>query len=166
MTILPRTELSAPRFLLAHPAHFIALGAGSGLAPFMPGTFGSLFGWLSFVVLDRMLTPGAWGVLIVLAFALGVWACQRTGHDLGVHDAGAMVWDEIVAMWLVLLFVPGTWGWQLAAFLVFRVFDMTKPPPIRQFENHFRNGFGVMADDLLAAFYTLLVLALWVRLMH
>lgn len=165
---MPRTDRAIPRFLLSHPAHFIALGAGSGLAPFMPGTFGSLFGWLLFVVLDRVLqlTPGAWSMLIVLAFALGVWACERTGHDLGVHDAGAMVWDEIVAMWLVLLFVPGTSGWQLAAFLVFRVFDITKPVPIRQFEQRFRNGFGVMADDVLAAFYTLLVLALWVRVFY
>lgn len=153
-----------PRFMLNHPAHLLALGFGSGLAPVAPGTFGTLLGWLSFAVLDLLLPTAAWVLLLVGGFALGVWACQRTGRDLGVADHGGMVWDEIIAIWLVLLVLPSTWPWQLAGFLVFRFFDVLKPAPIRLFERVFKNGFGVMGDDLIAAFYTLLVLAIWVRL--
>lgn len=153
-------------FMLSHPAHLLALGFGSGLSRWVPGTVGTLFGWLLFHALSvrwpEVLTPTVWGLLIVVGFAVGVWACERTGRALGVPDHGAMVWDEIVAIWLVMLFItPSSVKSQLAAFLVFRFFDMIKPPPIRQFERRFKGGFGVMADDIIAAFFTLLALALW-----
>ena len=153
-------------FMLSHPAHLLAIGFGSGLSRWVPGTIGTLFGWLLFHAMSvrwpEVLTPGVWGMLIVAGFLIGVWACERTGRALGVPDHGAMVWDEIVAIWLVMLFVtPASFKAQLAAFLVFRFFDMTKPPPIRQFEKRFKGGFGVMVDDILAAFFTLLALALW-----
>ena len=153
-------------FMLSHPAHLLAFGFGSGLSPWVPGTIGTLFGWLLFHALSvrwpEVLTPAVWGLLIVAGFVIGVWACDRTGRALGVPDHGAMVWDEIVAIWLVMLFVTlASFKAQLAAFLIFRFFDMTKPPPIRQFEKRFKGGFGVMADDIIAAFFTLLVLALW-----
>ena len=130
----------------------------------MPGTFGTLLGWLIFAVLADRVTPVTWLLVVVVGFLVGVWACARTGRDLGVADHGAMVWDEMVAIWLVLAFLPAEPGWHLAGFVLFRLFDMTKPSPIRRFERLFKNGFGVMADDLLAAFYTLLVLAVWARL--
>ena len=154
------------RFMLAHPAHLLALGFGSGLARIMPGTAGSLLGWLSFNVLSNRwpesFTPLNWALLIVAGFVIGIWACEKTGRDMGIADHGSMVWDEIIAMWLVLLFVtPADFRMQCAAFVLFRFFDMLKPPPIRQFERRFKGGFGVMADDILAAFFTLLVLALW-----
>ena len=153
-------------FMLAHPAHMLALGFGSGLSRIVPGTVGTLFGWLLFHAVSvrwpDAMTPPVWGVLIVVGFAIGVWACERTGRALGVPDHGAMVWDEIIAIWLVMLFVtPASFKTQLWAFLVFRLFDMTKPPPIRQFERRFKGGFGVMVDDIIAAFFTLLTLALW-----
>jgi len=153
-------------FMLSHPAHLLAIGFGSGLSRWVPGTVGTLFGWLLFHAMSvrwpETLTPAVWGMLIVAGFVIGVWACERTGRALGVPDHGAMVWDEIIAIWLVMLFVtPSSFKAQLAAFLVFRFFDMTKPPPIRQFERRFKGGFGVMADDIIAAFFTLLVLALW-----
>ncbi len=153
-------------FMLSHPAHLLAIGFGSGLSRWVPGTMGTLFGWLLFHAMSvrwpEVLTPAAWGILIVAGFVIGVWACERTGRALGVPDHGAMVWDEIVAIWLVMLFVtPASFKAQLAAFVVFRFFDMTKPPPIRQFEKRFKGGFGVMGDDILAAFFTLLALALW-----
>lgn len=160
MNAAPRADA---RFMLAHPTHVLAFGFGSGLAPRAPGTFGTLFGWLLFdVVLARW---GAWNQLwvvvvgLVVAFAVGVYACHRTGTDLGAADHGAMVWDEIVAIVLVLSLVPRTFWWQLAAFVLFRLFDVTKPPPIRGFERRHKNGFGVMADDVIAAFFALLVLA-------
>ncbi|MBM3337436.1 MAG: phosphatidylglycerophosphatase A [Betaproteobacteria bacterium] len=152
--------------MLSHPVHWASLGFGSGLSPIMPGTIGTLFGWLSFYVLTmrwpEIFTPVAWGVIIVVGFVAGIWLCDKTGQALGVPDHGAIVWDEIISIWLVMLFVmPASVGTQLVAFLVFRAFDMIKPPPIRQFERRFKNGFGVMGDDLIAAFFTLLVLALW-----
>ena len=164
LPVTPRTP--TPDFMLSHPAHLLALGFGSGLSRWLPGTVGTLFGWLLFHALSvrwpEVLTPAVWGLLIVVGFVIGVWACERTGRALGVPDHGAMVWDEIVAIWLVMLFVtPASIKAQLAAFLIFRFFDMTKPPPIRQVEKRFKGGFGVMADDIIAAFFTLLVLALW-----
>ncbi len=103
----------------------------------------------------------AWLAVLVGLFALGVWACARTGRALGVADHPGMVWDETVAFLLVLFFIPPALVWQAWAFLLFRLFDILKPPPIRQADRRFKSGFGVMFDDLLAAGYTLLVLALW-----
>ncbi len=164
----PPRAILRPRasFMLAHPAHFLALGFGSGLSRIMPGTVGTLFGWLCFHALSvrwpLQFTPTLWALLIVVGFVIGVWACDKTGRALGVPDHGAMVWDEIVAIWLVLLLVtPTSFSGELVAVVLFRVFDITKPPPIRQIERRFKGGFGVMVDDIIAAFFTLLVLALW-----
>lgn len=148
------------RFLLRHPAHFIALGGGAGLIPFAPGTFGTLLAlpvfWLAGPRLEPAFYLGGLGAL----FALGVWACNVTGRNLGDADHGGMVWDETVAFLLVLFFTPASGYWQAFAFLLFRFFDIAKPPPIRYYERTFKGGFGVMIDDLAAAFYTLLVLAI------
>jgi phosphatidylglycerophosphatase A len=103
-----------------------------------------------------------WAWIIVAGFAIGIWACERTGRAMGVSDHGSMVWDEIIAFWLVLLFImPAGFSAQLWAFVLFRFFDMVKPPPIRFFDKHVKGGFGVMWDDIVAAFYTLLLFALW-----
>jgi phosphatidylglycerophosphatase A len=100
-------------------------------------------------------------MMVAVLLALGIWACEVTGRAIGVSDHGGMVWDETVAFLLVLYFVPAALPWQAAAFLLFRLFDILKPPPIRYYERTFRNGFGVMLDDLVAAFYTLLVFAVF-----
>jgi phosphatidylglycerophosphatase A len=156
----PRGQRPTPEFLLAHPAHFVALGFGSGLSPFAAGTVGTLLAFPLYAALVHQL--GALGValLCVPLFALGVWACGRTTYDLGVHDHNGINWDEIVAFMLVLSFTPRGWGWQLFAFLTFRFFDVVKPPPVRQADQRIHGGFGVMLDDILAAAYTLLVLAI------
>jgi len=146
-------------FALAHPAHFIALGFGTGLAPVAPGTAGTLLAFPLFLLLDAFLPPlSILGVIMVL-FGVGVWACDRTGRDLGIPDHSGMNWDEVVAMLLVLLLSPEDWAWRGFAFFAFRVFDIVKPPPIRYIDRTVKGGFGVMADDILAAFYTLLVMA-------
>jgi phosphatidylglycerophosphatase A len=111
-----------------------------------------------------VLTPSGIALAIGALFALGVWACGRTGRDLGVPDHGAMNWDEVVAFLAVLLFTPEGLWWQVGAFVGFRFFDMTKPPPIRRVERAVKGGLGVMVDDLVAAFYTLLLLAIAKRL--
>ncbi len=153
------------RFVVAHPAHFIAFGFGSGLAPVAPGTFGSLVG----IPITLWLLPAygdiGFGLIVLAAFVLGVWVCDITGKRLGIADYGGIVWDEIVAMMLILWLVPAlTWGWITAAFLLFRIFDIVKLPPARHFDARWKNGFGVMMDDIAAAFHTLIVIALGHRL--
>jgi phosphatidylglycerophosphatase A len=153
------------RFLLSHPAHFISLGAGSGLAPAAPGTAGTLLAWPLYYAISIWLLPGEIVLLTALLFALGVWTCARTGAALGVPDHSSMVWDEIVAFILVLVFTPPDYVWQAFAFFTFRAFDVLKPPPIRQVDRRWKGGFGVMFDDLIAAFYTLLVIAIVKRVL-
>jgi phosphatidylglycerophosphatase A len=140
------------KFLLAHPAHFFALGFGSGLAPKAPGTFGTLIGFPLFWLISSYL-PLIQLLIITALFLIGIYFCNKTSQDLGVTDHGAIVWDEIVAMMLVLTITPPHWAAWLAAFLLFRLFDIWKPFPIRQFDAKLKSGFGVMFDDLLAAIY-------------
>jgi phosphatidylglycerophosphatase A len=150
--------------MMSHPAHQLSFGFGSGLIRPAPGTWGTLFAWFVFVVLDPWLTDAAWAAVIVATFLLGAAAAERTGKALGRADHGAIVIDEIVAFWLVLWLLPGGVYTQAVAFLGFRLFDIAKPPPIRGIDRRFKNGVGVMLDDLLAAFYTLLVAAVLTRL--
>lgn len=153
------------RFLARHPAHVIAFGFGAGLAPVAPGTWGTLLALPAHWLLSPRLDPVDYLLVVGVLFGLGVWACEVTGRTIGVSDHGGMVWDEAVAFLLVLFFVPATLLWQAAAFLLFRLLDILKPPPIRYYERTFRNGFGVMLDDLVAAFYTLLVFAVASKLL-
>lgn len=151
------------RFVLSRPAYFIAFGFGAGLAPVAPGTFGTLLAFPLYWLLFPQAGALEFLLLILALFVLGAWACEMTGRALGVSDHGGMVWDETVAFLLVLFFVPATPAtpyWQAAAFLLFRLFDIVKPPPIRYYDRTLKSGFGVMFDDLIAAFYTLLILAI------
>lgn len=148
------------RFVYAHPAHCIAFAGGAGLAPFAPGTFGTLIAFPLYALLASLTGALTQTFVFIIFFFIGARACETTGRALGVADHGGMVWDETVAFMLVLFFTPAGWAWQLAAFALFRFFDIVKPPPIRHFDHTLKNGFGVMFDDLLAAGYTLLALAL------
>jgi phosphatidylglycerophosphatase A len=154
----------SPAFAFSHPAHVIALGFGAGLSPLAPGTAGTVLAWVVGAALLQALPATALAIATAPLFALGIWACARTGRDLGVSDHRAMVWDEIVAFLLVLAIIPGALAWQTAAFVLFRAFDIGKPPPIRALERRYHGGFGVMIDDLVAAAYSLLVLAVARRL--
>ena len=146
-------------FVLRHPAHFIAFGGGVGLVPFAPGTFGTLLALAIFWYAGPRLEPVVYLGSVAALFAIGVWACGVTGRALGRLDYGGMVWDEVVAFLLVLFFTPVHGYWQAFAFLLFRLFDIVKPPPIRYYERRFKGGFGAMFDDLIAACYALLALA-------
>ncbi|MDE2048713.1 MAG: phosphatidylglycerophosphatase A [Betaproteobacteria bacterium] len=153
------------RFMLRNVGHFVALGFGSGLSPVAPGTAGTLYGWLLFVVLDMWLTPVQWGVLIAVGFVAGIWLCGRTARALNTQDPSAVVWDEIVAFWAVLwLITPASLLAQALAFALFRFFDAAKPGPVGWADRTFHGGFGIMFDDALAAGCTLLVWAVGVRL--
>jgi len=141
------------RWMLASPARCLALGLGSGLLKPAPGTWGTALAWLLWWAGLSQLSNSAIGALLAGGFALGCWACQRTGQDLGKPDHGSMVWDEMLAFWLLLWLLPGTLFVQLLAFALFRTFDILKPPPISWFDKRLKNGLGVMWDDLLAAAY-------------
>ncbi|MEM7054477.1 MAG: phosphatidylglycerophosphatase A [Pseudomonadota bacterium] len=142
---------------LASPTGFLAFGLGAGLSRKAPGTVGTLLGmllWLPFVGLPMM--PAL--LLILLMFVLGIWICSAASKALGVHDHGGIVWDEMVAIWLVLAFMPFDWRWWLAAFVLFRLFDIVKPVPINWLDRRLTDGLGIMVDDIVAAIYTLAVL--------
>jgi phosphatidylglycerophosphatase A len=147
------------RFVASHPAHAIALLAGVGLIRYAPGTFGTLGAVPLHLWAAAHLDAYVHLAGIAVLFALGIWAAGRTSRDLGVTDHGGIVWDETVAFLLVLFFTPSDAVWQVLAFVLFRAFDIFKPPPIRHFDRTLHGGFGVMFDDLLAAGYSLLCLA-------
>ena len=155
------------RFLVAHPAHFIALGAGAGLSRLAPGTSGTLWAWVAWLLLEPVLPHSAWGLLIAAATLLGWWACTLTAQHMGVADSGHIVWDEVVAFWLVLwLIAPAGFLAQFVAFALFRFFDAVKLGPMAWADRTFkgfgpRGGFGILLDDFAAALCTLLVFALW-----
>ncbi len=153
--------------LLKHPAHLIALGFGSGLSPVAPGTSGTLWAWASYLVLQSWFDAATIGCIVCAALLLGWWACTTSAELLGQSDPGMIVWDEVVAFWLVLwLWTPASLGSQLLAFVLFRFFDMAKPGPVgwadRLFKGHrgWGAGWGILFDDLVAAFCTLVVLSL------
>ncbi|MDQ6917238.1 MAG: phosphatidylglycerophosphatase A [Pseudomonadota bacterium] len=152
-----------PGFLLAHPAHFVALGFGAGLSPVAPGTVGTLVALPLAALLHATAGDAGYLIAVGFTFAIGVWAADRTGRALGAADHGAIVWDEVVAFLLVLFFVGTDPVRQAIAFLLFRLFDIVKPPPANLIDREWHNGFGVMADDIVAAFYTVVVIALWQR---
>ena len=167
------TAIARPtaRFMLRHPAHWLALGFGSGLSPKAPGTVGTLWSWLSFLVLSQWLSQAQWGLVIVGSLLIGVWACTVTAQHMGSADPGAIVWDEVVAFWIVLwLLTPAAWWVQLAAFALFRYFDAAKPGPVGWADRRYklrpgqaigwRQGFGILFDDLVAALCALLVIAI------
>ena len=171
----PPAKVSA-RFMLSHPAHLIALGFGSGLSPVAPGTAGTLWAWVAFLVIQAYgMTAVGWALLIGVSIPIGWWASTVTARNLRVLDPGCIVWDEVVAFWIVLwLVMPAGFWAQVMAFALFRYFDAAKPGPVGWADELFhgvradtdRNawrkaGFGIMLDDLVAAGCALLVIALW-----
>ena len=149
-----------------HPAHVLALGLGSGLTPIAPGTAGTLVAYPIFFLFIAEISFWLQLAVVAATFAIGIWACAVTGRHLGVVDHGAIVWDEVVAMLLVLIFTPFGWAWYALAFVLFRIMDILKPFPIRLADRKIKNGFGVMFDDLLAAIYAILVLRIIETFIH
>lgn len=163
------------RFMLSNPAHWLALGFGSGLSRIAPGTAGTLWAWIAFIALSPWMTDARWAVLIAVSLPVGWWACSITARNMGVLDPGSVVWDEVVAFWLVLwLVMPTGLVGQVLAFGLFRFFDAVKPGPVGWADSLYhaldpasdptawrKAGFGIMLDDLVAAGCTVLVVAVW-----
>lgn len=166
------------RFMGLHPLRLMALGFGSGLAPKAPGTFGTLAGWLLWVLIDRVFAPtdAGWTAIIVVGFFVGWWACTHTARAMNVADPSPVVWDEIIAFWIILAvavplmpFWPTWFAWvgQLILFGLFRLFDAVKRGPVGWADSLFKpkpgqppgwpQGFGIIFDDLVAAVCVLVV---------
>lgn len=143
--------------LLCHPVHFLSLGFGSGLAPKAPGTFGTLAAVPLYWLLSAATLPVYLAVVIALT-VLGVWLCDHTARALGVHDHPAIVWDEVAGYLITMIAAPAGWQWLLLGFVLFRLFDILKPWPIRWIDRQVHGGLGIMLDDVLAGAMAWLVL--------
>lgn len=149
---------------LKNPVHLLAFGFGSGCAPIAPGTFGTLMAVFLYLPLSLLpLLP----YLLVLALVIlsGIWLCGRTSRDLGVHDHGGIVWDEFAGYFVTMIAAPPGWLWIAVGFLLFRLFDIWKPWPIRVLDKRVAGGWGIMADDLLAGVYAWVLLQLAHRML-
>jgi len=152
------------RKVLTNPVHILAFGFGTGLSPVAPGTAGSLVGVLfAWLTLDLGL-PLQLAVAAAISFA-GIWICGESARRIGVHDHGGIVWDEIAGMYITLLAAPPTIAGFILGFVLFRVFDIAKPWPIRDLDHRLGGGLGIMLDDLAAALYALILLGLYGWLM-
>lgn len=144
--------------LMSHPAGWIATALGAGLSPKAPGTAGSLVALLPWWFLLRDLSPGVYLAVLIVGFLLGVWACEVSDRRLGMHDQGALVWDEVIGMWITLFAAPAQWWWMIVGFALFRLFDIWKPWPVSWADRRVHGGLGVMLDDVVAGVYALIVL--------
>jgi phosphatidylglycerophosphatase A len=173
------------RWVFSKPERIFAFGFGSGLSPFAPGTAGTLLAWAAFLLGDYFLSTQAFLWIISGGILLGCWICGQVSEELGKKDFGGIVWDEIVAFWLVLTFImPANLWMQILAFALFRFFDAVKPGPIGMIDRYFKraegsnnaspsnptqilwHGFGIIADDLAAAFFTLISIAILQSALH
>lgn len=153
----------APASIWRRPVHFLAFGLGSGAAPFAPGTFGTLAA-IPFYWLMSTLPLSIYLAVLGVAGIIGIYLCDRTSKDLGVHDHSGIVWDEFVGYWITMAAVPFSWQSALCGFVIFRVFDVIKPWPVRTVDRRVAGGFGIMFDDVLAGIYAWSVMHVWLWL--
>ena len=155
-----------PEGFLKNPIHLLALGFGTGCTPKIPGTIGTLVGVLFYIPMVYLASPVYIYIGVTIAlFLLGIWLCEMTANDLGVHDHSGIVWDEIVGFLITMTAVPPDWRFVLLGFVLFRLFDICKPWPISWLDSHISGGLGIMVDDVLAAIYTLIILQIIIYLL-
>ena len=160
MRIIPQAA-----WIWSRPERALAFGFGSGLSLLAPGTVGTLYAWAIYLGFYAFLESTTISWIIGIGAVAGIWICGKVGEELGVPDHGGIVWDEFSGLWITFIFAPKHWMVALVGFALFRFFDIVKPPPIRAVERRFKGGFGVMIDDILAAGYTLLLLAVAWRIL-
>jgi phosphatidylglycerophosphatase A len=148
-----------PASLLKQPVHFLALGFGAGLSPKAPGTAGTVVAIIPAWLIVGWPLP-AQLILIGILFAFGVWVCGESARRLHAHDHPAIVWDEIVGYLATCLVIPPEPKWMLLAFVLFRIFDIAKPWPIRDLDHRLHGGIGIMLDDIVAALFAAVCLLL------
>ncbi len=156
---MTKSASATPRSVWRNPVHFAAFGFGSGAAPVAPGTFGTLMAVALYLLLPAM-SPLSYAAFVLASFVLGIWVCGRTAQDIGVHDHGGIVWDEFTGYWLTMFMAPPGWIWIVLGFVLFRLFDIVKPWPIRWLDRNVDGGLGVMIDDVLAGLMALVCLQL------
>ena len=144
-------------FNLANPIHFLALGFGSGLAPKAPGTFGTLAAVPLFLLMSS-LSPLFYALLVLVVCISGIYICGKAAKDVGVHDHGAIVWDEFAGFFITMFMIPVSWQSVLVGFILFRIFDIAKPWPISVADKKLTGGFGIMFDDVLAGLFSLVIM--------
>lgn len=147
------------KVIFTNPIHFLAFGFGSGLAPFMPGTFGTLAAVPIYLAIQP-LSPTLYFAITLAVIIIGVWLCGRSSELLGVHDHGGIVWDEIAGFLVTMFLAPPGWQWIVAGFVLFRIFDIFKPPPIGWMDKKMQGGMGIMMDDVVAGVFALVILQL------
>lgn len=145
-------QKALPAGFMKNPWHFLAFGLGSGCAPKAPGTFGTLAAVVLYLPLSYLSLP-IYSAMIVVTFLFGVWLCQRASEALGVHDHSGIVWDEFVGYWITMLAAPQGWQWIVLGFVLFRLFDIAKPWPIKWLDQKVHGGLGIMVDDVLAGVF-------------
>jgi phosphatidylglycerophosphatase A len=147
--------------LIKRPVCFLGLGFGSGLAPFAPGTFGTLAA-IPIYLLMQDLPLLIYLAITTIFFILGIYICQKSAGWIGMDDPSAVVWDEIVGYLVTMLAAPSGWQWLVIGFVLFRLFDIIKPWPIRWFDKNLHGGLGIMVDDVIAGVFSLIVIQLLV----
>lgn len=150
-------EKTLNQTVLTSPVHFLAFGFGSGLSPKAPGTVGTLAAIPGYLLLMELPTAGYLLAVLLISLA-GIWICGESSRRLGVHDHGGIVWDEFAGFLLTMTAAPQGWGWIVLGFVLFRVFDIWKPWPIRVVDRQLHGGLGIMLDDILAGIYAWLLL--------
>ena len=147
------------RKVFRSPVHFLAFGFGSGLAPFAPGTFGTLMA-IPLYLLISQLPLLAYALITLLVCLTGIWICDQSSRSLGVHDHSGIVWDEFAGYFVTMLMAPATWYWIVTGFTLFRLFDIWKPWPISVLDKKVQGGLGIMVDDILAGIYAMICMQL------
>jgi len=159
MTTKKSKILGLNKKVMTSPVHFLAFGFGSGLAPFAPGTFGTIMAIPLYLLMSKLSLPYYLGITAVVC-VVGIWICGESSKKLGVHDHSGIVWDEFAGYFVTMIMAPSGWIWVIVGFVLFRLIDIWKPWPISVLDKQVHGGLGIMVDDILAGVFALVCLQL------